>query len=154
MGGGPKEFGGTKGMLLYLLVPPKSLFCSSNSIYSPPQTIVLSPQIPNHLLSPQNNCSVPSNSVSSRPQNHSVPSNSVVGPLEQWHTGYGSRMATTGLTGGAHCRTDGKEGGGKLRGQQWAARVKLAAASLSVPRHQQGLHHVQQLAKELGRNTG
>ena len=49
---------------------------------------------------------------------------------------------------------DGKEGGGKLRGQQWAARVKLAAASLSVPRHQQGLHHVQQLAKELGRNTG
>merc|ERR550519_1376430 len=29
----------------------------------------------------------------------------VVGPLEQWHTGYGSRMATTGLTGGAQCRT-------------------------------------------------
>ena len=61
-------------MLLYLLVPPKSLFCPSNSVYSPPQTIVLSPQIPNHLSSPQNNCSVPSNSVSSRSQNHSVPS--------------------------------------------------------------------------------
>ena len=74
MVGGPKEFGGTKGMLLYLLVPPKSLFCPSNSVYSPPQTIVLSPQIPNHLSSPQNNCSVPSNSVSSRSQNHSVPS--------------------------------------------------------------------------------
>ena len=65
---------GTKGMLLYLLVPPRSLFCPSNSVYSPPQTIVLSPQIPNHLSSPQNNCSVPSNSVSSRSQNHSVPS--------------------------------------------------------------------------------
>merc|ERR1719500_103590 len=74
MGGGPREFGGTKGMLLYLLVPPKSLFCPSNSVYSPPQTIVLSPQIPNHLSFPQNNCSVPSNSVSSRSQNHSVPS--------------------------------------------------------------------------------
>ena len=29
-------------------VPPKSLFCPSNSVYSPPQTIVLSPQIPGH----------------------------------------------------------------------------------------------------------
>ena len=73
MVGGPQEFGGTKGMLLYLLVPPRSLFCPSNSVYSPPQTIVLSPQIPNHLLSPKNNFSVSLNSVSGRPQNHSVP---------------------------------------------------------------------------------
>ena len=86
--GGPKPLSlWSKGVLLYLLVPPKSLFCPSNSIICrPPKIIVLSPQIPflvapqNHLSSPQNNCSVPSNSVSSRPQNHSDPSNSVFGP--------------------------------------------------------------------------
>ena len=51
MVGGPKEFGGTKGMLLYLLVPP------------------------NHCSVPVKN----SNSISCRPQNYSVPSNSICG---------------------------------------------------------------------------
>ena len=39
---GPKEFGGTKGMLLYLLVPPKSLICPSNCVYGRPKLIVSS----------------------------------------------------------------------------------------------------------------
>ena len=46
--GGPKPLSlWSKGVLLYLLVPPKSLFCPSNSIICrPPKIIVLSPQIP------------------------------------------------------------------------------------------------------------
>ena len=72
MGGGPKEFGGTKA---FKPLVQRGVIVS----FGPPKIIVLSLKF-HHLSSPQNNCSVPSNSVSSRPQNHSDPSNSVFGP--------------------------------------------------------------------------
>ena len=56
-GRGTKGIWGDQRDVIVSFGPPKSLFCPSNSVYSPPQTIVLSPQIPNHLSSPQNNCS-------------------------------------------------------------------------------------------------
>jgi len=52
MVGGPKEFGGTKGMLLYLLAPPKSLFCPSNSIIPEAVFIIMSklpPKVASHV---------------------------------------------------------------------------------------------------------
>ena len=63
--GDQRNLGGTKGMFpknhcsvpqILFMVPPKSLFRSSNSIYGPSHTIVLSPQIwPSKIivLSPQ-----------------------------------------------------------------------------------------------------
>ena len=76
-GWGTKGIWGDKRDVIVSFGPPKSLFCPSNSVYSPPQTIVLFPQIPNNF--PPQNHSVSSNSISSRPQNHSVPPNSVCG---------------------------------------------------------------------------
>ena len=85
MVGGPKEFGGTKGMFTVFLRIFGRLFWSShnlcsvpsNSVYGPPKIIVLSPQIPFIVpqkslfcpllitihCSPQNHCYVPSNST-------------------------------------------------------------------------------------------
>ena len=86
MVGGPKGFGGTKGMFtVFLLRIFGRLFWSSqnlysvpsNSVYGPPKIIVLSPQIPFIVpqkslfcpllitihCSPQNHCYVPSNST-------------------------------------------------------------------------------------------
>ena len=86
MVGGPKEFGGTKGMftvlfeniLETLLVLPQSLFCPlkfslwssqnhcsvpSNSVYSPPKIFVLPPPNYKSLFPHQNHCYVPSNSA-------------------------------------------------------------------------------------------
>ena len=59
MGGGPKEFGGTKA---FKPLVQRGVIVS----FGPPKIIVLSLKF-HHLSSPQNNCSVPSNSVSSRP---------------------------------------------------------------------------------------
>ena len=59
MVGGPKEFGGTKA---FKPLVQRDVIVS----FGPPKIIVLSLKF-HHLSSPQNNCSVPSNSVSSRP---------------------------------------------------------------------------------------
>ena len=92
MVGGPKEFGGTKGMFTVFFRIFGRLFWSSqnlysvpsNSVYGPPKIIVLSPQIPfivpqkslfcpllltNH-CSHQNPCYVPSDST--YPESNSV----------------------------------------------------------------------------------
>ena len=84
MVGGPKEFGGTKGMFTVFFFEniwedlPQSLFCPlkfslwssqnhcsvpSNSVYSPPKIFVVPPPNYKSLFPHQNHCYVPSNSA-------------------------------------------------------------------------------------------